>query len=257
MNCIRIVAAPSGEAPEWVRKGWIGLVLPLNPLLPSLRADFCIGVVSGKRATVGGYSVEAVMAVEILEQQSLEAARWWRENTNWIQPGRHLIFCPQACELVQTLPGIMSPTANGQITIEQLLEQIDPDEPVRLLPLTGKVMGECDWQEVRLSPINRILILALAQLFAGAYQQGIHFCSGQEEYSSLLREGHDVLQTLHRLAVENGIEVTIEEVDQPLSIVDHAVRSGVLQEVEGGVTLSDKGERMVRDAHRLYNAPNN
>ncbi len=49
----------------------------------------------------------------------------------------------------------------------------------------------------------------------------------------------------------------IEEVDQPLSVVDYAVRAGVLREVEGGVTLSEESELMVHDVHRRSIVPSN
>lgn len=60
---VRIVAVPAGDAPAWVRKAWMGLVLPLAPDAPEGRVLI--------------YSHEAVA---VLSRENKEAAMWWKTN---------------------------------------------------------------------------------------------------------------------------------------------------------------------------------
>jgi len=89
---IRIIDVPPGEAPDVVRKAWVGLVLPV---LGPLQEYPTFGVLSGPKTEIGvriytrlgrarwesGYLVEARVAVSILEMVNPEAAEWWRTNT--------------------------------------------------------------------------------------------------------------------------------------------------------------------------------
>ena len=110
---IRIIAAPPGEAPFWVREKWVGLDLPVTRY--SGRGRFLalgvltaprswlgqwIAVIRGRAERVPGYVVEAVPAVCILNESSPEAAAWWRENTpHLIAPKRYLIFHEEVCRI--------------------------------------------------------------------------------------------------------------------------------------------------------------
>jgi hypothetical protein len=110
---IRIIAAPPGEAPLWVRQKWVGLDLPVARY--SGRSRFlCLGaltmprawwgqwlaVAKGRADLVGGYAVEALPAVGILGESSPEAAAWWRENTpHLIAPRRYMVFHEEVCRI--------------------------------------------------------------------------------------------------------------------------------------------------------------
>src|SRR5579871_3824738 len=74
---IRIIAIPPGEAPEEVRRAWVGLVLPLAKRArgPLLARGF--GVLTGQRELTHGYAVRSRQAVEILSRHAPEAAEWW------------------------------------------------------------------------------------------------------------------------------------------------------------------------------------
>ena len=48
---VKIVRAPKGEAPDWVREAWVGLVLPLKE--PTLTTVPTAGVLSGPRSAMG------------------------------------------------------------------------------------------------------------------------------------------------------------------------------------------------------------
>jgi hypothetical protein len=106
---IRIVAVPPGEAPDDVRRAWVGLVLPAAPAarLPT------VGVVTGPRTFLGqffallrgeltqevGYAVSAAIAVELLTASDPVAAAWWQANTpHLLKPGKCLVFRAGDCQ---------------------------------------------------------------------------------------------------------------------------------------------------------------
>jgi hypothetical protein len=98
---IRIVAIPPGEAPEEVRRAWVGLVLPLAKQTrgPLLARGF--GVLSGRGQPTYGYAVPAARAVEILSQHAPEAAAWWTQNVpHNLRPGRVFLFHAEVCQEV-------------------------------------------------------------------------------------------------------------------------------------------------------------
>ena len=109
---VRIVAAPPGEAPLWVRQKWVGLDLPVIRY-SAHRKLLALGAGSRPRSwpaqwaairwraeRVAGYAVEAMPAVGILARASPEAAAWWRENTpHLIGPQRYLVFHEEVCRI--------------------------------------------------------------------------------------------------------------------------------------------------------------
>ena len=116
MGSIRIIKIPIGEAPEDVRKAWVGLVLPLAEGRWGQRRKWAVfGVVSGpksflqkvlamllgKHTVLNGYGVKASVALGILAQRAPEAAEWWSENTpQFLQPNWYFVFDAESCEEV-------------------------------------------------------------------------------------------------------------------------------------------------------------
>ena len=114
-GCIRITGVPPGEAPQWVREKWVGLVLPLatgrsRPLTamtsgvlsgpPNRLAAFLWGLL-GRLEQQSGYAVEASAALAILERTAPDAASWWRENVpRLFSRRRKFLFRTSDCELV-------------------------------------------------------------------------------------------------------------------------------------------------------------
>jgi len=109
---VEITSRPLGEAPEWVRDQWIGLVLPTQDRAPRRIRGY--GVLSAPRSVVTdilrqclgrverheGYVVPAAEAIAILETRSPEAAAWWRTNTpHLLKRGRGLLFDSGCCRL--------------------------------------------------------------------------------------------------------------------------------------------------------------
>jgi hypothetical protein len=76
---IRITKVPAGEAPLGIRKKWVGLILPCEPIAGSNDTVKEYGVVSRRddgtvRQTV---SVPQDLAILVLRQQFPQAAAWW------------------------------------------------------------------------------------------------------------------------------------------------------------------------------------
>lgn len=93
---IRITKIPPGQAPDWVRERWVGLELPIVKVSRGVK----MGVMGGKAENPRGYAVKTRTAIEILKQNSPEAAKWWEESFFATLAG-HLIFKADVCELIE------------------------------------------------------------------------------------------------------------------------------------------------------------
>ncbi len=109
---IRIIATPPGEAPEEIRRAWVGVRIPL-PLFNRNAKDWrSAGVLTGPKGFFGrlsalfsgqyerrhGYAVTVVEAISALEAACPVAAKWWRENTpQAIRPGKAFVFAAEVC----------------------------------------------------------------------------------------------------------------------------------------------------------------
>ena len=127
---MRIMAVPPGQAPKWVREEWVGLELPIAENTPPPKDLIQAGVnffrpkdvvktamkMTGEKkrdekiiqkrvslakykASIGGYPVETVAAIEILGKKSSKAARWWEENL-YLKAMPWLVFKKEVCELI-------------------------------------------------------------------------------------------------------------------------------------------------------------
>ena len=77
MASFRIVSTPRGEAPEAVRRAWVGVVLPLSESLSGIKVDYygvLTGTVQPKRSVV---TVPAVIALKALKEKDPQAAYWF------------------------------------------------------------------------------------------------------------------------------------------------------------------------------------
>jgi hypothetical protein len=111
---IRIISTPPGEAPEDIRKAWVGLVLPLARFRPR-RETWTSGVLTGPRSLLGFlaaalsgrlkrqvvYNVSGRVAIDALAAHSPYAASWWRQNAAHVpRRGWLLGFPAEVCEEV-------------------------------------------------------------------------------------------------------------------------------------------------------------
>jgi len=124
MAKLRIISTPPGQAPEYIRRAWLGLELPLAVSKP--KAVHSAGVVSG-RGSLGvwlglltgavkensGWVVPAEGALAVLEVSRPDAAQWWRVNLpHLFTPGRKLVFAT-ACGEAVAEPGDPPVPANS------------------------------------------------------------------------------------------------------------------------------------------------
>ncbi len=97
---IRIIAAPPGEAPEFVRQAWVGLALPVVAGQSEAANLTAQQVLSGR--SVGAplsYAVDGPAAIAILNAASPKAAAWWRQNApEALVAGYQLVFPAEVCE---------------------------------------------------------------------------------------------------------------------------------------------------------------
>lgn len=103
---IRIVKTPAGEAPEYIREQWVGLVLPCK--FREDEYEGTTGVATGKvTATPRSecWIVPQVESLAILEGKSVEAANWFRSR-GYPRPGFSFSFGPDEAEKVS---GTLSP----------------------------------------------------------------------------------------------------------------------------------------------------
>jgi hypothetical protein len=127
---VRIIATPPGEAPEEVRRAWVGLELPLAAGENGPRTIPVGGVLTGARTFWGklfklltgqrryghGYVVDAAQALVLLAERAPWAAQWWRECAPhcW-QPGFLFLFpaacCAEAAQAWPAVPGRVSSAA--------------------------------------------------------------------------------------------------------------------------------------------------
>ena len=111
---VRIVAVPPGEAPEEVRRAWVGMDLPLaagetgprelptGGVLTGPRTLFgqLLKLLTGRRRYAYGYVIDAPQALTLLVEHAPEAARWWRRRHTphcW-EPGRRFLFPAEVCD---------------------------------------------------------------------------------------------------------------------------------------------------------------
>lgn len=111
---IRITSLPRGDAPESIRRCWIGLQLPVVGEKPSWRrmlsiysrrrkwSAFLLACLRGKTRLEHGHVVPANVAVDTLSRVDPDAAQWWRQKApDAILPGQYFVFEERACERVE------------------------------------------------------------------------------------------------------------------------------------------------------------
>lgn len=74
---IKVIKTPHGEAPDWVRAVFVGLVLPCYSVAGSCTV---FSALSGKEERFVAYTVPQADALKILEAANPDAAAWWREH---------------------------------------------------------------------------------------------------------------------------------------------------------------------------------
>jgi hypothetical protein len=102
---IRIVAVPPGEAPEFVRRAWVGLELPVIAGQVHAAHGVALGVLTQQSVDApASYAVDGKTAIAILQSAAPEIAAWWRQNAPAaVARGYQLIFPAEVCERLDDL----------------------------------------------------------------------------------------------------------------------------------------------------------
>jgi hypothetical protein len=100
---IRITGVPPGQAPEWVRKEWVGLELPVQEDALNPNEGIQFGVKGGKPENLGGYPIHTSDAISALTKKSPRAAEWWKTNVP-LELMPTLVFKREACQIIPDAP---------------------------------------------------------------------------------------------------------------------------------------------------------
>ena len=117
---IKIIDVPLGEAPEGVRRAWIGMVVPLAQRSANPVQKRGFGVLTGPKSMLvaflrwligggsreRGYTVDAKTAFDLLASHDRVAFEWWQENApHLFHKGQRLLFHDHACEVLDEKAG--------------------------------------------------------------------------------------------------------------------------------------------------------
>lgn len=104
MRYFRVVTIPQGFAPEWVRKQWVGVTLPLaEGRYVEVNTNISLTVGQLAPEYVRGFSVQTDLAIEALYQAGRsEAADWWNRWFSVHPLTRWLRFLETECELTES-----------------------------------------------------------------------------------------------------------------------------------------------------------
>jgi hypothetical protein len=101
MPKIRIIDIPPGQAPEHIRRAWVGLEMETTGQAPGnviLR-----GVIDGKPDSnppnAGGYCVKTAEALRVLNVAHPDKAAWWQAALGRFPPST-LVFKREVCLLI-------------------------------------------------------------------------------------------------------------------------------------------------------------
>jgi len=216
MQCIELGSWPGGVhgglAPPEIQKAWLGLRLPLSFHEPA-----------------SGYVVSSMVAVEILRLHDRDAARWWEDHTQVMQPDHFFTFEESSTQFLNGLPSIVArPGHDGVFTTvgqffwrlvararRQRFPAPDTEQLRDLLELDAP-----EWSRLEASALTRPIVLMLSSVIAEDCCMRIQGIAGEAELIAANEEGHAVLLAIYEIAMGCGIDVSPTEIDRPLSLID-------------------------------------
>jgi hypothetical protein len=101
VKAIKIIKAPEIQAPEWIRKECVGLILPIAqdaPLKNFVEKVLIKEDIPDLERYI--YPVKAEVMFSALKKKTPEAFQWWNKNSNLILHPRLLIFRTEECEAI-------------------------------------------------------------------------------------------------------------------------------------------------------------
>ena len=110
MGLIRITKIPDSEAPEDIRKAWIGLVLPCAKTTGFWGIREFEVLTDNACQSRRGFYVPQNLAIKILEQTAPKAASWWRAH-GFPKPCEGFTFGEDEAEVVSQVI-VITPSLN-------------------------------------------------------------------------------------------------------------------------------------------------
>ena len=98
------------------------------------------------------------------------------------------------------------------------------------------------WQETLEWPLEADSIVVLADGFATLLAERLLGICTEQLYERTRREGHAILEEIHRLAAEQGIDININRIDRLLTYTEAAEAAGIVKVENGMVSLTKQGE---------------
>jgi hypothetical protein len=136
-------------------------------------------------------------------------------------------------------------------TIGDFLELFGKAEHDHVVWIGGweQLCGKDNWQSFIGLPFNAESVIELANLIARKVYCKARQWSEKRPYNKTLNWGHSFLHGLHKHAVANGINVSLSEIDVPLSPVESMIAVGlIIVDREGIIDLTDAGFQILRQA---------
>ena len=105
-----------------------------------------------------------------------------------------------------------------------------------------------EWEEIKSSELTQEFIFEFAQTIASHIWSRIVSICTDALYKLMVKAGHDFLIEICEKANECEIEVSLDEIDTCLTITEAMQSRGLVSiDEEGGVNLTDKGEKLAQE----------
>jgi hypothetical protein len=106
------------------------------------------------------------------------------------------------------------------------------------------------WNELRSRPVNEECVLILAGCLRSAISYEASHWSVPEPYHDTLQRGHELLKLLFLIAHDQGLGLSIGQIDGPLTMTEQMEVAGFITITDGKVQLTEEATRMLDEFKR-------
>jgi len=107
-----------------------------------------------------------------------------------------------------------------------------------------------EWEQFREKPIAEEEVISLASALREAISVEAGHWSEPEPYHDTLQRGHDFLRLLFLIAHDQGLQVSIGQIDGPLTFSEQMEVAGFINIIDGHVQLTPEAIRMIEEFKR-------
>lgn len=243
---IKIVQTPFGDAPEEVRKEWIGCIIPQDNLA-GVRKPYQLTLIDRKRVDSEAYSVNAQIALSILGIKCPSACKWFDTHlTTLNMPVTFTFDAPCAVEVWH--PDASHPTLTEFVeTLKSRSQTLSPEDiDYELLGRIAMFIGKVRWDDhVLHEPLSLDLIHALVRTYIDKVRADLEMMTiDQGELMTSYREdAYAFLKALADEVVRYYPDVDKRSIVRPVTFTDEMVQRGLvtIEEDSGVVTPTQQG----------------